>query len=302
MATPAPAPPAAPVPAGGPEPAGRPVPFAAAAAAFVTLAAVGWAYADVFAALARRWDADPQYSHGWLVPLIAAGVLWVRRGMLAEVSPRPAWWGLAILAAGLGLRWYAVRVFAEWFEHLSLVVVALGVAATVGGRGGLRWAWPACLFLTFMLPLPYRLEVAAREPLRSAATAGSTYLLQTVGIPAFAEGNVIRAGEDVRIDVVEACSGLRMLMVFFSLTTAAALFSSGRPLWQRGLMVASAVPIAIAANVARIAATGLLYYAGRGEGAELLHDHAEILMVPLALALLGAFLWVLDRVVVPADS
>ena len=268
-------------------------------------AAVAWAFWGTLGTLASRWDADPQYSHGFLVPLIAVGVLWARRGRLRpEASgglvPAPSLWGLPLLLAGLILRYWSVETFAEWFEHLALVVCAFGVVWTAGGVTALRWAWPACAFLLFMLPLPHRLEVAAAGPLRSAATAASVYLLQAGGVPAVAEGNTILAGADVRVDVVGACSGLRMLMVFFALTTAAAIFTESRPLWQRAAMVAAAVPIAIASNVARIALTAAFYYVGRPSLADGLHDHAEFLMVPLALLQLWAFLAVLDRVFAPS--
>src|SRR5205823_12397771 len=85
----------------------------------------------------------------------------------------------------------------------------------------------------------------------------STYALQTFGFAAFAEGNVIRMGE-VHIGVVEACSGLSMLVIFFALSTAVAIVVS-RPLWERLLLAASAIPIALASNVTRITVTGALH-------------------------------------------
>ena len=270
---------------------------------------IAWCFWGTFGTLVSRWDADPQYSHGFLVPLIALGVLWVRRRLLRPSAESggggvvaPNAWGLPVLAAGLGLRYYSVEIYLEWFEHLALVLCAFGVVLTAGGWKALRWAWPACAFLVFMLPLPFRLETAAAGPLRSAATVSAVYLLQVCGIPAAASGNAILAGPDVRVDVVEACSGLRMLMVFFALTTAAAIFNESRPLWQRCLMVAIAVPIAVVSNVVRIALTAGLYYMSRPALADGLHDHAEWLMVPVALGLLWVFLAALDRVFVPVDD
>ncbi|WP_165700485.1 exosortase/archaeosortase family protein [Alienimonas californiensis] len=289
------------------------LPLAAILAGITLAIGVLWAFSDTLAVLASRWDADPQYSHGFLVPLIALGILWVRRDRLRPAVPAdangprekepfpasPSAWGLPVLAAGLALRYYAVEIYVEWFEHLALVLCAFGMVLTAGGWTALKWAWPACAFLVFMLPLPFRLETAAAEPLRSAATVSAVYLLQVCGIPAVASGNAILAGPEVRVDVVEACSGLRMLMVFFALTTAAAIFNDSRPLWQRLAMVAAAIPIAIASNVVRIALTAALYYGGRPALADGLHDHAELLMVPLALGLLWAFLALLDRIFVP---
>ena len=83
----------------------------------------------------------------------------------------------------------------------------------------LEWAWPSIVFLAFMIPLPWRVENALGPPLQSIATTVSTYLLQTLGFMAFAEGNVIQLNE-ARIGVVEACSGLSMLITFVALSTA----------------------------------------------------------------------------------
>src|SRR5207253_599308 len=93
---------------------------------------------------------------------------------------------------------------------------------TVGGWRALHWARPSLAFLLFMIPLPYRVEVALAQPLQRVATVSSTYVLQTLGFMSFSEGNVIRLGE-TRIGVVEACSGLSMLLIFFALATAVCL-------------------------------------------------------------------------------
>ena len=91
-----------------------------------------------------------------------------------------------------------------------------------------------------MIPLPYRFEVALAGPLQRIAVISSTYLLQTFGLPAVAEGNIILLSE-ARIGIVEACSGLRMLVVFFALSSAVALVIR-RPFWERAVVVASAMP------------------------------------------------------------
>jgi exosortase len=112
-----------------------------------------------------------------------------------------------------------------------------------------------------------------------------------------AEGNVILL-TDARLGVVQACNGLSMLVTFFALATAVAILS-GRTVAEKLLIVLSAVPIAILANVARITVTGLLFEASRGDLARaVFHDLAGWLMMPLALGLLLAELFVLGRAVV----
>jgi exosortase len=145
-----------------------------------------------------------------------------------------------------------------------------------------------------MVPLPFRIDTALAQPLRRFATAASAYLLQTLGLPAFAEGNVIVV-EDLRLGVVNACSGLGMLMTFFALATAVAVLID-RPLSDRFVLIASAAPIAILANIVRITATALAHRAWGPDAAHLvLHDLAGWLMMPLALGILALELSLLRR-------
>src|SRR5262249_435318 len=140
---------------------------------------------------------------------------------------------------------------------LSMLPCLAGMVLLVGGWPALRWAWPSVLFLGFMIPLPYRYAGAMAEPLQRFATNVSTFLLQSLGLPALAEGNVILLSE-VEMGIVEGCSGLRMLFVFFALSTAFALVMK-RSWIERLAIVISAVPIALACNVIRITATGVLH-------------------------------------------
>ncbi|HZT80586.1 MAG TPA: exosortase/archaeosortase family protein [Gemmataceae bacterium] len=273
---------------------GRPwFPWAALA---VGTAAVVWAWWATLGELAARWGHDPQYSHGYLVPAFAVLLLWLRRDRLAGATPAPSAWGAPVLAAGLALRLVGGYFHYVWFDAVSLVPVLAGLWLLVGGRAVWRWAWPALLFLAFMVPLPFRVAGALSGPLQRVATVASTFALQTIGLPAVAEGNVILLDE-AEIGVVEACSGLRMLVVFFALSTGLALVVR-RPLWERLLVVASAAPIALAVNIARITATGVLHETVGSRLANLVfHDLAGWLMMPLALALLALELAYLRRLV-----
>ena len=260
-----------------------------------------WSYWPTLTGLAALWNSDPTYSHGFLVPLIAAALIWHRRSLPVKSESSRPWIGVALISVGLALRFVGARFYFEWLEWLSILPSVAGVGALCGG--GLTWkrAWPGLAFLVFMLPLPYRLEVAVAEPLRSVATFASTYLLQTFGYPAVAEGNVIVVS-DVRLGVAEACSGLRMLVAFFATSAAVAGFVP-RPAWERSLIVLSAVPIAVICNVARVTVTAALYETIGAEWAHrLFHDLAGWLMMPLALSLLGIELCLLSRLLIaPPD-
>jgi exosortase len=259
------------------------------------------AYWSKLAVMSERWLSDPQYSHGYLVPLFAIGLLWLRKDLLKPNAFQPNWWGLPVLLGGITLRWVGAEYYLEWLDFISLIPCLFGIFLLVGGQNALRWSWPAIGFLFFMIPLPYSLETALREPLRMLGTSASTYLMQILGLPVLAEGNVIVL-DDVRIGVVEACSGLRMLMIFFALTTAVALLSD-RVLWERLLILFSAVPIALISNTARITVTGVLYMTGQTKLADLVfHDLAGWLMMPLALGLLWVELQLLDNLFITDDE
>jgi exosortase len=267
--------------------------LAAAAALVGLLLWVCWP--TLVGAASRAWH-DPQYNHALLVPFFAGLLLWLRRG-LAPASARPSWWGLPLLALGVGMRLGGAYWFANWVEDISLLPLVAGLFGLFGGLPGLRWCWPAIAFLFFMVPLPHRLHVALAPALQHLATLASTYCLQTLGFCAVADGNAIQMGE-LRLSVVQACSGLSMLITFFALATGLALVVR-RPLRDKVVILLSAAPIAVIANVARITATGVLHKTVGGDWANaVFHDLAGWLMMPLALALLALELKVLSHLLV----
>ena len=260
-------------------------------------AALLWAYWPTLGGLARIWKQDAAYSHGFLVSAVAVVLIWQRRSL--AVTSDSSWprLGLLLIAGSIALRLVGARFYFEWLEWLSLLPCVGGLCLLFGGALAWRRAWPGVAFLVFMLPLPYRLEVALAGPLQSFATSASTYLLQTCGDPAVAEGNVIIV-RDVRVGVAEAFSGLRMLVAFFAVTTATACVIR-RPVWERGLVVVSAVPIALACNVARVIGTAMVYQSVRSEVAQqVFHDVVGWLMLPLAVAMVLGELWVLSRLLI----
>jgi exosortase len=252
-----------------------------------TLAFAGgltWSYWPTLCELARRWFDDPQYSHGFLVPAISAAMLWVRRDALTAGAARPAWWGVPILFAAALVRWAGAYFCVDWFDAVSLLPCLAAFALLASGWTALRRSAPAIAFLIFMIPLPYAIETAVIHPMKRAATAVSTYLLQLIGIPALADGNVIHLGA-TDLGVVEACGGLRMLLCLLALAAAATVLWTA-PTWQKALLLLSAAPVALASNVMRITITGIFEEWFGGALASRFHDWIGWLMMPLALGLL----------------
>lgn len=268
-------------------------------------------YAPNIAALARQWEAEPNYSHGFLVAPLALMILWQRRRHLDALVLKPSWLGWVGLIFVLGLRaWLYIRN-EQWAENATLILVLATLVLAFGGWPLLRWASPALGFLIFMLPLPPRLNLVLAGPLQRLATIGSTTLLHALGLPVLAQGNVIFVGGE-RLEVAQACNGLSMLLSFVTLVTAIViLLAASRPLWEQGLLLLSAVPIALAANILRIAATAWAYHAFGREAAtpwplslrfttvdELVHDTAGWAMVLVGLVLAFAEMELLKWLVI----
>ncbi len=244
----------------------------------------------------KFWD-NPKYSHGWLVPVFTVILLWLRYEPFGPVKIHERWAGFALLAAGITMRMVATFYTSHVAEMVSFVPSVAGVFLLMGGWRMIRWAGPAVAFLVFMFPLPGFLDTQLLRPLQKIATRSSTYVLQTMGIPSYYEGNVIYIGE-MQLGVVEACSGLRMLTIFIALSFAIVLVTE-RPLWERIVIVLSSIPIALVSNIVRIVVTALLYKTVGAEWVDrVFHDLDGWLMMPFALGLLYLEFQILSHLVI----
>ena len=130
----------------------------------------------------------PDYQHGPFVPLFSLFLLWVRRDMIIPFTGRGSWWGLAFLALWAWMRLAAVYFNFGSLPEMSMLPFFAGLALFVGGWQALRWAWPAIVFLVFMLPLPGDVQGWLSLQLQGIATRISVFIIQTLGIPSVATG------------------------------------------------------------------------------------------------------------------
>jgi exosortase len=263
--------------------------------------AAGWAFLPTLGWMAGKWADDPQYSHGFLVPLFAGYLVW-RKGVSSLFGrPAPILAGL-ILAVALGLRFVGGKLLLNQLDAAALLLTLSGIALAVGGRPLARGTAGAVLFLVFMVPLPYELERNLGGPLKMIATEASTYLLQTLGYPAVAEGHRILIDEHT-LGVEDACSGLKML-VTFSAFAAGAVLMLDRTVFEKAMVVLGVVPIAVFTNVMRVTVTGVTYtMVADADARHFAHDLYGWLMMPVGLGLLALQLWCLNRLVVrPAET
>ena len=271
----------------------RPSVFLSAAALGVLIVAI---YFDVLRHLILRWSHEADYSHGFLVPIFSAWLLWQRRPMIASVGAtvRGRWLGLVLLVSSAAIRAVNIYFNLPLVEPVALIVCLAGVAGLIGGFPALRWTWPSILFLFFMIPLPGVVASQLSGPLQHLATVCSTFVLQTLGIPAIATGNVIWLSQG-KIGVVEACSGLRMLVMFGAITVAA-VFLLDVAIWEKVCLLVSSIGIALASNVFRITVTGMAQeFVGPDIAHRIFHDLAGWIMMPLAILLLMMEVFLLSR-------
>jgi exosortase len=257
---------------------------------------LAWAYYPMLAVFADKWINDPQYSHGFLVPIFS-GYLLRRAWKAAPVvwNPMPVL-GCGLLVLVLGMRLVAGSLLFHQLDAASLLLALAAISVAAGGWPVLKRTGPAIAFLVFMVPLPYELERNVGQPLKAAATVCSTFVLQTIGQPAIRDGNLILIDE-VRLGVVDACSGLKMMVTFAAFSAGAVLLMQ-RTRFEKLMVLLGIIPIAIASNVMRITATGLGYiWLTDKDTLDFLHDFNGWMMMPVGLALLGLEVWVLKKLV-----
>jgi len=260
-----------------------------------------YCYLNMISYAAVSWK-DPLYSHGYIVPLFAGFLFWVRRRPLTAAEPTERWIGLGILVFSLVLRLGASYYDSNPLDRLSYVGALLGVCQMVGGFSMLKWAGPAVGFLVFMFPLPSVLESSVLLFLQKLAAISSTWVLQLLGAPALREGNKIVV-DQLPLDVADACSGLRMCTIFGAMSVAMAILIN-RPWWDRVTILLSAIPIALVTNVIRITLTALLFMVFPESELihQLVHDWAGLAMMPIAMGLLWIELQILEQITVPIES
>ena len=254
---------------------------------------------DLLSAFVNRWANEPQYSHGFAIPVMAAWLGWYLSDRITVGVARSCKWGLVWIAFGIVLHIASVYLFVEIGDCIALLSCFTGGMLLIWGRRLVIGVWPAIMFLMFMFPLPFRVERMLSGPLQLYGAAESAYYIQTFGIPAVAKGSMILMG-DHKLGVAEACSGMRMLTVFVAIS-AATMIICKRTVWEKAIILFSSVPIALICNIARIVATALAHHTFGQETADLVfHDLSGWLMMPSAMLLLYLELKLLDWLFVPA--
>ena len=212
-------------------------------------------YYRIAAKLIYDWYTLPDYSHGFLVPLFSLFLLWDKRKIIRSTPIRQSWAGIslvvfAIIVLILGV--YGVDLFTS---RVSFVILMAGLVWTFAGSAMLREVRFPLLVLLLAIPFPEIIFNKITFPLQLLASRIASDILPMLGVPTLQEGNVIQLPV-MKLEVAEACSGIRSLMSLFTLAVFYGYFLE-RSTTRRVILALAAIPIAVAANVARIVGTGL---------------------------------------------
>src|SRR5215213_537360 len=218
-------------------------------------AGVLWLYGGILSSLARQWASDDNYSHGFFVVPLALFFVWERRAALVSAPTRPSAAGLILIGGSL-LLLLAGLLGAELFlSRVSLIGVLAGITLFVWGRDHLRILAFPLAFLLLMVPLPAIVFNQIALPLQLLASRAGESTLSLAGIPVLRDGNILQLPTRT-FEVAEACSGIRSLVSLLMLGIVLGYFTERRT-GARVVIALAAIPIAIIANAARVAGTGM---------------------------------------------
>lgn len=214
-------------------------------------------YAPMLFNLAQRWYLDEDMGHGFFVPIVAGYIVWQRRHTLAALRPETNYWGLLVVAWG-ALQFMLGNLGAELFlSRTAFIISLIGVIWFLCGTNILKHLAFPLLLLWFMIPIPAIIYARITLPLQLFASQVAENILGLIGIPVLRDGNVLELARQ-KLSVVEACSGIRSLLALTFLALVYAYFFD-RKTWMRWALLLATIPIAIAANAARVSITGILY-------------------------------------------
>jgi exosortase len=257
------------------------------AALGVFIIALTVAYGNVIRQLVHAWANDGNYTHGFVLAPIALLLVGRRWQILRHLPAEPSKLGLLLVVAALA-QLIVGSIAVEFFlMRTSFILLLAGAVVFLFGWRHLSATGFSFALLLLSIPLPAIVLNQITFPLQMLASRVGVDLLQTIGVPALREGNVIVL-TNAQLEVAEACSGLRSLVSLFSLGLLYAYFSHTY-LWARIGMSMLTVPIAILTNALRVTGAGVATYLYGSAGVDsFFHTFSGWLMFVVSMAILMA--------------
>ena len=251
----------------------------------VAAVAAVFAFRHGVAVMLDDWQTREEYSHAWLIPLISLFLVWQRKNELAAIEFKGSWAGVAavILAIALGFAGQLGKV--DFLQQVGFVLAICGFVLALTGWPALRLLWMPLLLLFLVIPLPGFIQSNLSSEMQLWSSRLGVWFVRLMGISVFLQGNVIDLGS-YRLQVAEACDGLRYLFPLMTLGLVMAYFYQGA-LWKRVLIFLSSIPITILMNSLRIATIGwMVEHWGPSMAEGFLHDFQGWVVFMASLALM----------------
>ena len=206
--------------------------------------------------LVDDWNSLPSYSHGFLVPFVALLLVYLDKKQLTRIQDQPSLWGVVFISAGVLCLLIGTWSGLDFIRQISILFLISGIIAGYWGLRTLNALRFPVLYLLFMIPLPFIVFNSIAFPLQILAAEGASNILNGIQIPVFREGTIIHLPH-ISLGVEEACSGIQSLVSLLAISVL--MKKLGHLEGVTGVLFAlSAIPIAILANMMRIAVTGIL--------------------------------------------
>lgn len=251
-----------------------------------------------FRTLVNSWLHDPNWGHGFVIPLFSLYLIYQRWNDILAAPRRVCLWGLPILIAGILamiLGFYPLGPL--WISQLSITIVCFGLVLYLAGPRLAAITWLPIFYLALAMPVPEMLYRRIANPLQELAAVSSGLVLGLFGAQVEVSASHLTvtsvSGQVYPLNVIEACSGIRSLIAYLALGIAWA-YLEYRPIWQRAVLVASAVPIALLCNILRVSITCSMYLLDRPEmGQEFMHWFMGMVMLAPAILMFYLLGWLL---------
>ena len=224
----------------------------------IAILAIAISYASTLADLFRDWARDPNYHHGFLIPLISGYLIWRNRAAFGASPASPSLFGLLGLFLSTGLLILGSAGAEVFTQRVSFVFLLGSVVLFLYGWRRLRIvAFPIALLL-LAIPLPYVIYYGLTAPLQALAAKCAVWGLRAVGVQVLAQGNILHLPQ-ASLEVAEACSGIRSLYAFLAVGALVAYFTP-IPFWGRTIIFLTTIPLSVAGNAVRVWGSGLGAY------------------------------------------
>jgi exosortase len=270
--------------------------------------------AAAFIALFYRWFlAQAQHSagsmedwgHSFVIPLIGGYMVWQHRRQILLTPPTTFWPGLAPMLLGVVCYlFFIVGVANHMLQGFAMLLTLAGMSLLLMGPGLFRYVFLPISYLVFMITIAEQVMIKLTFQLQQVAAIGAWMVLKLIslvgGFMVDISGNTLEVGGN-KLNVAEACSGMRMVIAFVALGAAVALFSC-RHWWQRTALILLAAPVAVFNNILRVATLGLLSLKWPTLTVGQAHMFIGTLLLVLGLGIFMGIVWALNRIVVEPEN